>query len=82
MMMSDDKKKQATVIIAKMKEGKKPSMEQAPTNEAGDMEDNSIAVDSAVEELIAAIHSKDAPAVKEALMSFMDLCESPESEEE
>lgn len=80
MIMSDDKKKQASVIIAKMKEGKASSPEAAPQNEAGDMVDNSIGVDSAVEELISAIHSKDVSAAKEALMSFMDLCESKEVE--
>lgn len=79
MLMKDDKKKMATIIMAKM--GAKP--EQAPQSEDGTEQDDSTALKTAGEELISAIESKSPMAVVEAIKSLMELCESsePESEE-
>lgn len=79
-MFMADKKKPSTVIVARMKAGKS---EEAPaeTNEMGDEVDSSIGLDSAAEEILAAVKSGDAKALKEALSSFMELCESPATED-
>ena len=75
-MMSDDKKKSASLIIGKM--GK---MSEAPKNEMGAEEDSSYGHMAAAEEIMSAIESKDASALKEALKSFYDMCASDESPE-
>lgn len=79
-MIMSSKKKPSTLIVAKLREGKPEEMSEAPVEQ-----DDSIAKDSAAEELLAAIHSKDAKALKEAFSSMLELCgeaeEASESEE-
>lgn len=79
MMMSDDKKKQATLIVAKMK----GMPAEKPTTEAGDEMDHSSGYMAAAEEMMAAIEKKDPTMFKDALKSFVDMCsmEEPEAEE-
>lgn len=79
MIMSDDKKKRASVIVAGLSKAAPSEMHE------GVPEDASIAEDSAAEELIAAIESKSPKAVVEAMKSLMELCSSsaePEEEQE
>ncbi|MEZ0208566.1 MAG: hypothetical protein ACAH17_00110 [Candidatus Paceibacterota bacterium] len=79
--MKDDKKKSVSLIMGKLMD-KKPEVEEAPT-EDGIEQDDSIAVDTAAEELISAIESKSPKAVVSAIKSLMDLCQSePEPEQE
>lgn len=83
MFMSDDKKKRATLIISRLS-GKPGSEEvsEAPKNENGDEVDSEIGHMSAAEDILDAIASKDAKALKNALKAFLDMCESePESED-
>lgn len=76
MLMKNDKKQQIALIMGKLKNEPKP----AP-NEDGAIQDDSVAVETAAEELISAIESKSAKGVVEAIKSLMELCESPEPEQ-
>jgi len=76
--MRDDKKKMATIIMAKM--GKKPEEQEVPQSEDGAEQDDSTALKTAGEEFLQAIESKSPLAVAEALKALIELCESPEQE--
>lgn len=82
-MMLTDKKKPATLIIARMK-GDKEKMEPAEMSQDGAEQDDSMAKESAAEELLSAIKAGNAKAVAEAFSAMMELCdyEEPESEQE
>ena len=73
MFMKDDKKKSVSLIMDKMMGPAK----EAPTKD-GIEQDDSMAVDTAAEELISAIESKSAKGVVAAIKSLMELCESEE----
>ena len=75
--MKDDKKKSVSLIMDKMMGPAK----EAPT-EDGVEQDDSVAVDTAAEELISAIESKSPKAVVAAIKSLIELCQSePEANE-
>jgi hypothetical protein len=77
MLMKNDKKGMAALIISKM--GKKDESTEAPKmSEDGAPEDDSIALKTAGEELISAIESKSPMAVIEAVKSIMQLCDVAE----
>lgn len=75
MLLSDDKKKTVSLLVSKLG---KPQMEESPMKDGAE-QDDSMPKDAAAEELIAAIESKSAKGVVEALESLMELC-SPKSE--
>jgi hypothetical protein len=78
MLMKDDKKKSVSLIMGKLM----GQPEQAPTTD-GVEQDDSMAVDTAAEELISAIHAKSAKGVVQALKSLMEMMDDdsqPESE--
>ena len=78
MLMSDDKKKSITMIMAKI--GKKPdNMKEVPQDQGAD-QDSSIGAETAAEELLKAIESKSAAGIVEAFKSLMEMCESPAEE--
>lgn len=79
MLMSDDKKKLATIIVNKAKSGKPEEMVEAPM-EDGAEQDDSIAKETAAADLISAIESKDAKALAAAFSDLMELCEYSEPE--
>lgn len=79
MLMKDPKKKGIAMIIAKMKG---PKMEESVVPEGEAMQDDSIALESAAEEVLAAVEKKDAKMLKEALMSMIDMCSSKAEESE
>lgn len=72
-MIMSEKKKPAALIIASLKDGKES---KAPVNEMGDVSDSSMAKESAADELLKAIESKDAKSIVEAFESMMELCNS------
>jgi len=81
MMMADDKKKQATMIIASM--SKKPKSESEPM-EGPEMESEVSGLEMAAEDIMAAVEKKDAQALMHAMKAFHGMCmdeESSESEE-
>lgn len=81
--MMFDKKKVASIVVSKLKPSKAEMLEDAPSNAMGDEKDNDIAKQSAAEELLKAIESKDSKAVASAFSSMMELCgEASEEAEE
>lgn len=77
MLMHDDKKKKiASLIVAGIK-----GPQQAPQSEDGAEQDNSIAEDTAAEELLAAIEQKSPKAIVEAFKNLTECC-SPSEEME
>lgn len=83
MLMADDKKNTATLIMKKMM-GDKPVTEEAPTKD-GVEQDDSVAVETAAEELISAIEMKSTKGIVEAIKSLIELIQEgpsvPESVE-
>lgn len=77
----NDKKKNVALIVKGMTN---PDMKEAPQSEEGGEIDNSIAIDTAAEEIMSAMESKDPKSLVSALKSFMELCkeEEPEYSEE
>jgi hypothetical protein len=76
-MFMSDKKKPAALIIAKMRSGKESMPEKAEQNEMGDEVDN-MGIESAAEELLAAIEAKSPKAIVEAMKSMMEMMDSEE----
>jgi len=76
MIMSDDKKKASTLIVS----GLGP-MKPAPMSEDGAEMDDSMAMEAAGEEILAAIASKSPKALMEAFKAAFELCEYSEDEE-
>lgn len=63
--------KMASVVMA----ARKPDGSLEPKGEEGEMDHGKL---SAAEDLIRAIHAKDAKAVAEAMQASYDMCESKE----
>lgn len=78
MLMKDDKKKSVSLIMGKLM-GDKPEVSEAPS-ENGAEQDDSVAVETAAEEMMSAIESKNPKAFVEAFKSLIELCESEPSE--
>lgn len=76
MLMKDDKKKAATLIISALKPA--PSKVAEKDGAEQEMNDHSIAAD----EILLAIEKKDVNALAEALKSFIQMCEYSEDEAE
>lgn len=72
MLMKDDRKKMAALVLDRI--GKAPTQAE-PTESPVD---DSIPLESAAEDLIAAIENKDAKALVQAFKDFMELCETEE----
>jgi hypothetical protein len=69
-MIMSEKKKPSSLIVAKLSAGKEAPLEATEGPEV----DDSMARESAAEELISAIHSKDAKAVASAMSAMLELC--------
>lgn len=80
MLMQPDKKKMAALIIAKAGP-KGEEMKEAPQVDGAE-QDNSIAEESAAEDVIAALESKDPKALVSAFKALMEICDNGESEPE
>lgn len=89
MIMMGDKKALAAGIVSKLKEGPKPveAQDSKPASfpegdevetKDGIEQDDSIGMDAAAEELIAAIEAKSAKGIVEAIKSMLDMYESSE----
>lgn len=73
-MMLPDKKKVSTLIISKMRKDSPGEMFEAPKGENGGESDDSLAKESAAEELLKAIESKSPAAIAEAFSAMLELC--------
>lgn len=80
MLMQPDKKKMAALIIAKAGP-KGEEMKEAPQVDGAE-QDNSIAEESAAEDLMAAIEQKDVKQIVSAFKALMEICDNGESESE
>jgi hypothetical protein len=80
MLMQPDKKKMASLIIASAGP-KKDEIQEAPTKDGAE-QDNSIAEQSAAEDVMAAIESKDPKALVSAFKALMEICDSQEDSAE
>lgn len=76
MLMHDDKKKTASLIVAGLKG---PQPEKAEDNVEND---GSIAEETAAEDLMAAIEQKSPKAIVEAFKNLMECCSPAEMESE
>lgn len=81
-MIMPDKKKASAIIVAKIHKDKPEEMQEAPKSENGGINDDSMAKESAAEELLKAIESKSPAAIAEAFSSMMELCGGYEEESE
>lgn len=80
MLMQPDKKKMASLIIASAgPKGEK--MEEAPQKDGAE-QDNSIAEESAAEDVMAALESKDPKALVSAFKALMEICDMQEDSAE
>ncbi len=79
MLMKSDKKKQVSVIMARL--GKGPEQLEQKPMEDGAEQDDSIALHTAAEELMRAIESKSPAGIAEAFKSMLELCDEDESPE-
>lgn len=79
MIMSGDKKKSVTLIMDKLA-GKKPELSEAPMVDGAE-QDDSVAVNTAAEELMSAFESKSPEAFVSAFKSLMELCQNDYSSE-
>lgn len=92
MIMMGDKKNMVAGIMSKLKDGPKtesekpriPVSDDESSIEASDdvVEDDSIGMDTAAEELMAAIEAKSPKMIVEAFKSMMAMYESSEQDEE
>lgn len=78
-MIMSEKKKPAALIIAKLR-GEKEEVSEAPKSELGGESDDSMAKESAAEELLKAIEAKSPKAIAEAFSAMMELCDYEESD--
>lgn len=81
MFMRDDKKKAATMIVAKLKKQPEDKISEMPEKDGAEMADAD-QYDVAVDELVDALEKKDKRALKESLKSFVAMCMDDEDSEE
>ncbi len=77
MLMKPDKKKEASLIIAGIK-----GPEKSPMSDDGAEQDNSMAEETAAEDLISAIEQKSPKAIVEAFKNMLECCKPVEEAEE
>lgn len=78
MLMKDDKKKSVSLIMGKLM-GDKPEVSEAPTKD-GVEQDDSVALDTAAEELLSAIESKSPKGIVAAIKSMIEMCSNEPAE--
>jgi hypothetical protein len=76
--MKDDKKKLATVIVAKI--GNKDKEKEMPEREGAEMESDNL--DLIADEIMSAFEKKDVKALKESLLAFIESKDEYEDESE
>ena len=82
MIMGDTKRNSlASVILSKMKDGKVRDQELAPTINVSDNEEMD-GLRTAMEDLLQAISDKDPAGMAMAFKAAMQLCDSPDDEEQ
>jgi len=77
MLMKPNNKNAATIIVSKLRE-QGPEVEKSMESEGAEQEVDQF--EMAAEELLGAIERKDSRALKEALKSFIQMCEYEEEE--
>lgn len=80
MLMGDNKKKMATIIVSKL--GKKEESEAPAPQKGGVEQDDSVGMEACAEELLSAIESKSPKGIAAALKSAWEMMEAQEDEGE
>lgn len=73
MFARDDKKKVATMIVAKLKGQPEDKISEMPEQDGAEMADAD-QYDIAIDELVDALEKKDKTAIKDSLKSFISMC--------
>lgn len=81
MFMRDDKKKAATMIVARLKGQPEDKISEMPEKDGAEMADAD-QYDVAIDELMDAFERKDKVALKDSLKSFITMCMDDDSGEE
>lgn len=81
MLMKDNKKNRATIIISSMKsKDGEDKMSRAPEHDGAEMESDEKLI--AADEILQAIEKKDSRMLLEALKSMIEMCSSEEYSED
>jgi hypothetical protein len=72
MLMKNDKRKMATIIVAKMNKNPEKMMEKS--QHEGAEQETTDELDMIAEEVMNALQSKDVKAFKEAMKSMIEVC--------
>lgn len=78
--MKDDKKKVATIIISKMKNGEEKSR-MAPESDGAEIADSDELM-MVADEIMKAVKSGDVKALKEGLQAMIECCSNMEPKED
>lgn len=87
MIMKDNKRQMASIIVGRMNKKPENSEQQNDSSDNQDSQDESksdheIAMESAGEEIMNAVHSKDSKAVASSIAALMELHSNKESDDE
>jgi hypothetical protein len=78
MLMKDDKKSAVSLIMNKLG-SKQENTEEAPT-EDGSVQDDSVGMEAAAQELMTAIEQKSTKGIVEAIKSMIEMAQNSEPE--
>jgi hypothetical protein len=82
MLMKDDKKNSVSLIMGKLMGDKKEGEVNEAPSEAGAVQDDSVGMETAAQELLQAIDQKSVKGIVDAIKSMIEMAEVSEPEEQ